>query len=296
VDQSLGREKYENRTQGNEPFLPGVSITRPDTTGVLLVSELRTSGLLLLLPAVDLKCLITLLTFAVRNGQTTHCIASLRQLAYAMHTTEPKARRRLTRLQHVVWDGKPLVHEEVRANGLRYYIPSSTILANASPNPLTTSGQDEIHVTERTGNTGTAIVRRSPVRDVIVAENRRRYTQPRDVVEQHIAEQMGWRTKGTKTNEQTEQQPIEPEDALKQELRKKGLSGVQADYLLKNFDRLEIQQQLEWLPLRNAKSPGRYLYAAIENRYAAPRGVRIPQNPAEPGRSNTARMHSNRAG
>lgn len=31
-----------------------------------------------------------------------------------------------------------------------------------------------------------------------------------------------------------------------------------------------IRQQIEWLPQRNAKSPGRFLIAAIENAYDAP--------------------------
>jgi hypothetical protein len=283
VDQSHSTHEYENRTKGNQPFLPAVCITRKDETGVLIVPELRTSGLLLLLPAVDLKCLITLLTFAVRNGQTTHCIASLRQLAYAMHTTEPKARRRLTRLQHFVWDAKPLVHEVVKANGLSYYIPSAAVFATTPGNVPTHSGEEIVRGGEGTGNNRSTHIRRSPIRDVIVAVNRKRYAQPRNVVEQKIAEQMEWNTKSRPDggNEHQSQPQQEPEDELKLALRKNGLSRVQADYLLQNFDRAAIRQQLEWLPLRYAKSPGRYLYAAIEHSYGAPRGARTTSTPRD---------------
>jgi hypothetical protein len=48
------------------------------------------------------------------------------------------------------------------------------------------------------------------------------------------------------------------------------LSPEQADDILANHPEEEIRLQLDWMPYRNARRPGPFLLAAIENRYAEP--------------------------
>ena len=48
-----------------------------------------------------------------------------------------------------------------------------------------------------------------------------------------------------------------------------------------------IEQQLDWLPYRQARNPVRFLIAAIENAYAPPRELPYPDNLSDGPLSST---------
>ena len=59
-----------------------------------------------------------------------------------------------------------------------------------------------------------------------------------------------------------------------------GMPKEQALDLLARFDVERVGRQLDWLPRRNAKSPARFLAAAIEHDYEALPVVHLQQAPA----------------
>ena len=63
--------------------------------------------------------------------------------------------------------------------------------------------------------------------------------------------------------------PEEVQD-LRRKLEAVGLTRDQVDMLLGQFDAACVQQQLDWLPYRNAKNPAGFLVAAIVDDYEAP--------------------------
>ena len=65
------------------------------------------------------------------------------------------------------------------------------------------------------------------------------------------------------------------DNPLAQRLLAVGVRHDQVDALLAGHPAQDIADQLDWLPLREAKSPARFLVAAIENRYAPPARIRL---------------------
>ena len=103
-------------------------------------------------------------------------------------------------------------------------------------------------------------------REAVIAHSRARYAHTRADVERQIAEMMGWKEEGDG-----------PEAKLRRRFLGTGLLREQIDLLIERYPRERIERQIDWLPYRNAKSPARYLLAAIENDYEAPVTVRLQQ-------------------
>ncbi len=218
---------------------------------VVLTSALRTSGLLLALPAEDIKNLLFLLSFVTPNG---HVLPSVQELAAAMHVSEAKVRMRMQRLCQFEWQGQPLASEITRETGMDGYTLSREAVAveEAAQPPMETAAPP---------------LPPTAGREAVIAYSRQHYTRPRAEVERQIAEQMGW----------TEKAVEGPEGEVRRRLIAMGVTREQIDALLARHSLEDIQRQLDWLPYRHAKSPVRFLIAAIEGSYEPPATVRLEQ-------------------
>ncbi len=190
-----------------------------------------------------------MLTFLTPNGW---CQPAIQQLAGAMRVSEAKARARMQRLQDFRWQDRALVTEIKRDSGMDSYALSPAVVGlQDAPEPP--------HET--------APPLPPSSRDVVIARSRAMYARPRAEVERMIAEQMGWKEVGDG-----------PEARLRRKmLNVAGLMRNQVDALLERYPHERVERQLDWLPHRNAKSPARFLMAAVENDYDPPPGVRLPQ-------------------
>lgn len=225
---------------------------RPEAT-VTISPALRTSGLLLALPPEEVKSLLLMLTFVTPNGW---CQPAVQQLAGAMRVSEAKARARIQRLQDFRWQGRVLVTEIKRESGMDSFTLSPAVVGlQDAPEP-----PQEV-----------AAPLPPSSRDVIIARSRALYARPRAEVERMIAEQMGWKEVGDS-----------PEAQLRRRLM--GVAGLlreQIDLLITQYPQERIERQLAWLPHRRAKSPARFLMAAIENDYDPPPVIRLQQAQAQ---------------
>ncbi len=224
---------------------------RPEAT-VTISHTLRTSGLLLALPPEEVKSLLLMLTFVTPNGW---CQPAVQQLAGAMRVSEAKARARMKRLQDFRWQDRALVNEIKRDSGMDSFALSPAVVGR----------QDAPEPAEATPSLPPSS------RDVIIARSRALYARPRAEVERMIAEQMGWKEVGDS-----------PEARLRRRLM--GVAGLlreQIDLLIAQYPQERIERQLAWLPHRRAKSPARFLMAAIENDYDPPPVIRLQQAQAQ---------------
>ena len=64
---------------------------------------------------------------------------------------------------------------------------------------------------------------------------------------------------------------------LRRDLAAWGVPNDLIARLLADHDPAKIRRQLDWLPLRNANDPARFLVAAIQKDYAPPASVRNRQ-------------------
>ena len=220
---------------------------RPDAL-VSLTKALRTSGFLMALPPEDLKSLIVMLTFLSPNGL---CTVMVQQLATAFHLSPNKTRARMNRLVDFRWLDQPII---------RYHKPESGVETYAlMPGFLPV-------VEERIQHPAAPLLKAVP-REVVIEHSRRKYARTRTEVEAEIARLNNWKPIG----EKVEAKPLDPQIAkVREKLIQAGLLEQQADDLLDRYDTPRIERQLEWLPLREARSPVGFLLSAIKNDYEAP--------------------------
>lgn len=270
-------------------FAPGAQVA--------FTPALRASGLLLSLPGEDLKRLLLILTFVHPNG---HIQPTLLELSQALRQPQAMTRAQMRRLERFLWQGKPLLHEVRRDSGLHGWTPSPRILG-----------------IQHALQTSDAPVSPAPVaagREAVIAHSRATYARPREEVERQIALANGWewppRTLAERQGELRHKaqnaegslppgQSTEPFSDTANSLLMNASStsipatsshpdlhrdlaawGVPADLiarLLADHDPAKIRNQLDWLPLRNAHDPARFLVAAIQKEYAPPTSVRNRQ-------------------
>lgn len=228
---------------------------RPEAR-VEITALLRTTGLLLSLPAEDLRTLLTVLTFAHPNG---HVLPSLVEVAGALRLPRPLAQRRLRRLEQFSWQGRPILHELRRESGLHAYAPSPRVLGTecerAEAPPL---GQSFL----------------AAGRTAVVGHSRAAYGRPRAEVEREIASRNGWPLPDAPAENPapiSSANPGDEPDYLKQRMLRVGVPGRQADILLARYPWESVRRQLDWLPRRNARDPARFLCAAISGDFGPPR-------------------------
>ena len=224
---------------------------RPDAF-VSLTKTLRTSGFLMALPPEDFKSLLMMLTFLSPNG---HCTVMVQQLATAFHLSPHKTRARMNRLVEFRWLEQPIIRYHKAESGVETYalmpgfVPVIEEQVQRSPAPLL----------------------KAVPREVVIEHSRRKYARTRAEVEAEIAKLNNWKPIGEKMS--VEAKPLNPQTAkVREKLIQAGLLEQQADDLLDRYDVPRIERQLEWLPLREARSPVGFLLSAIKNDYEAPPG------------------------
>lgn len=239
------------REKGNH-FRPLASIR--------LTNALRASGLLLSLPAEEVKSLLFVLTFLSPNG---YCAPSVLELASAMRVSQMKVRSRMRRLVEFRWQGKPLLMEIRRESGLDAFVPGPQLVEVRERQP----GPEDI------GSYAVPDQDTAPYgptrREEVIAFSREHYARPRAEVEQAMARRMGWDEDGT------------PAGRIRRKLTDLGVTRDQAERLISQFLLPEIERQLEWLPYRRAKNPAAFLVAAIEGGYDEPPALKVRHEAGE---------------
>lgn len=208
---------------------------------------LRTSGLLLTIPAEELRSLLFLLSFVSPDGR---CNPALSQVADAMRSSHGKARSRLERLVGWRWHGQSIVGHSQAENGLEFYSPLPNVAAFHEPMPV----QQEESAPLQGGN-----------REAVIAYSRQRYARPRAEVERDILRRLGRK----ELDEEAAPTNLEHEETRRQ-LLAAGLNEEQAESLLSRYDLVRIRRQLAWLPYRGAKNPTGLLLAAVKDDYEMP--------------------------
>ena len=231
---------------------------RPDAL-IALTKTLRTSGFVMALPPEDLKSLLVMLTFLSPNGL---CTVMVQQLATAFHLSPNKTRARMNRLVDFRWLDQPIIRYHKAESGVETYalmpgfVPVVEERIQPPPKPLL----------------------KAVPREVVIEHSRRKYARTRAEVEAEIARLNNWKPIG----EKAEAKPLDPQIAkVREKLIEAGLLEQQADDLLDRYDVPRIERQLEWLPLREARSPVGFLLSAIKNDYEAPPGWK-PKNSEKP--------------
>lgn len=237
---------------------------RPDAR-LVLTSALRTTGFWAHMDPADAHTLILLLSFLSPNGHATPAVSLV---AEALHCSPMQARSRLLSLTQKEWQGQALAVLLPRDDGNDAFAPGPFLLAQEHPAPPQEKG-DPLPSRAR--------------REDLLAHSRARYARPRAEVEASIAERMGW---GPPTFADDPPGIAAEKQDLFQKMTAQGMSKEQTLDVLARFPVAEVQRQVEWLPLRNAKSPSRFLLAAIEGDYDPPLAIRReasqPSSAAEP--------------
>ncbi len=253
-------EKYRVGLRTGSTFQPAAR--------VLITSGLRTSGLWSALPADELRDLTLMLTFLTPNGRIQ---PTLPELSEAMRVSSAQARARMLRLLHRQWQGQPLIKELVRPNGLDAYLPAKHLVVS----------YDEPEETDKPLSPVPSVTRAG--REALIAHSRAEYAAPREAVEADIAARMGW---GPPTFAHDPPEIAAQKRLLYVRLDEQGMTKHQALDVLSRFDLDIVRKQLDWMPHRAAKNPGRYLMSAIENNYDPPVAVRVHQGVPSSGDQN----------
>lgn len=230
---------------------------RPEAI-LILTPFLRTSGLLRTLPAEDLASLLYMLTFLTPNGDI---LPTVPELALAMGIAAAAVRYRMERLMRGSWQGKPLVLLLKRDSGLHAYALSPALVAVRLAREGSPASDPVIHVGSRAA---------------VIAHSRAAHTKPRQYVEEMIARLNNWDRPGPTHDERGNPLPPDETRILHTRLTLAGVAQEQANMLLVHYPLDRIREQLDWLPLRYAKSPARFLVAAIEKNFSPPRGIDLP--------------------
>ena len=233
----------------DRPFVVEHVLPAPDAPGpfvpdarLLVRSTLRTSGLLAYLPDAEARSLLLLLTFLSPNG---HLHASLPEIAEGLRVSQDKARRRMLRLTETPWRGEPLALSRKTDSGLeRFSLSPSLVEEHSAALPSA-----PVPVYEAVG------------RETVLAHSRKTYAVPRSEAERMVAAQLGHEADEAGEGEVA---------VARRELAALGVPRETIAALLREYPLTLIQQQIRWLPLRHAKSPARFIVAAIQGRYLPP--------------------------
>ena len=209
---------------------------------LVLLPNLRLSGLLHLLSPELLWAFVTLLTFQEGSGEVR---ASVAQIADALKIHPDHAEALLQALATYTFDGAP-------------------ILFQSSQDTYSLSKRVGVPVDSAPPVAETEKPYRPVPREEVIERSRKRYSTPRAEAEAAVIDQLGI----------VPEEPIpdgRPGDAYRA-LLAAGVPEPHARQLLKDVPIEEIEAQLTWLPERGARNPGRFLVAAIRGSYAPPQG------------------------
>lgn len=233
------------------------------SAALVLTPALRAGGLWHALPGEEIKTLLLVLTFLTPDGA---CRPALAELAPAMRLPEGKARARLERLAACRWQGAPVIRELRRESGLHAFTPAPDVLCAVEAPPRPQETPQELEGPRAAG------------REAVIAYSRARYARPRAEVEREMALRMGWEDADALRQEREREEAAltDGQRDLLGRLLGLGVERARALEMLAEHAPERIRRQVEWLPLRGAKNPARFLAAAIQGDYAAPAGQRTP--------------------
>jgi hypothetical protein len=229
---------------------------------VKLTSALRTSGLLLALPAEELKNLLCLLTFTTSHGD---CLPSVHQLAHAMQVSEEKARQRMERLAQLRWQGKPLVTAIRRGNGMDAYTVASGSPHADAPVPAHSAPDNPSEPDDMTAR----LERPAPSPSHTFSE-RKVNERPAS----YTSSERKMNERPAPLHPAPDAPPFLTQEEARGRLMQVGVEEEWADYLIANYDLERIQRQLDWLPYRTVREPARFIVSAIERDYEEPFALR----------------------
>jgi hypothetical protein len=222
---------------------------------LLVTAALRTSGLLRILSEEGTRTLLAVLTFLTANGRIQPTIS---QVAEALGVGEAKAWERLNYLCAVSWQGRPLAHLLRREQGQDVVTMSRAVLQSRDA-PRPPSGSESLPSVSPPSSLAAS-------REAVISHSRTTYARPRAEVEREILAQLG-HAPGEFADT--------PEGTARRRLSALGVPREQSDLLFAHHTIEEIADQLDWLPLRNANYPARYIVAAIQGRYEPPARIRL---------------------
>ena len=231
--------------------------------------------------------------------------ATPERIGQALGLSPRRARQELERLCEGAWQGLPLLLSHATEGGMRFFVPSPHLLearrSVIGPAPaareIVQAPPDPAVLAEGAQESG------STVREEVVARSRALYARSRQEVERDIEEFLAQGRAGrslgpvppqrAKSRLSAEAAPavappaeaVTPEAKrwllLKRALVEAGVPERRAGDLLDAYPPERIERQLEWLPLRQARSPVAYLLAAIERDYAPPAGHALAKGSLE---------------
>jgi hypothetical protein len=225
--------------QGGRDFIPEAKL--------LLTPALRTSGLLATLTGETALPLLTLLSFLTPNGRIA---PTVHEIGDTLGLSPSGVRDFMEPLTHLMFEDAPLAIPRLGESGLEGYLLSPKVVAHF---------EETIQEKEAPESPGYA----PAGREAIIESSRAKYARPRAEVEREIEMALGHHpaeSDGT------------PEGEARRQLYSLGVAREEIEALLAEFGVEEAQKQLEWLPLRGAKSPARFIAAAIRGRYDPPAG------------------------
>ncbi len=237
--------------QGRRNFVPEAKL--------LLAPALRTSGLLTELPDTAARPLLTLLSFLTPNGDIH---PTIHEIAEALGISAGSVRDFMEPLTQLHWQGAPLAIPLLRESGMDGYMLSPKAAVHVHKVVL------DAHL-EATMEPAPEPLGYIPAgREAIVSASRAKYARPRTEVEREIEEALG---------HDPREADASPEGEARRRLYTLGVPRDEIESLLTEHSAQEALQQLDWLPLRGAKSPTRFVVAAIRGHYEPPAGYPSPE-------------------
>jgi hypothetical protein len=220
---------------------------------LVLGPDLAASGLLAHLTDEQARLLLAILSLLTANGQL-HAYEF--QVSETLGVSPWQAKNSLESLARATWQEKPILVKLERSGGVVCYALAPHLLRHEH------AGQPDEGTPAPTSH-----------REEIIAHSRRTYAKPRAEVELSVLEQLG---------RSPEEAADTPEGEVRRRLRALGVDAETVGHLVSAHELADIQQQLDWLPMRKARNQARLIVAAIEGRYEPPLQVRRETAPQQP--------------
>ena len=265
MQQTTGERTEENATRPLRVEHRRVPLDPPPRFApratLVATPALKDCGLLAALPDREARTLLAVLSQLTPDGRFE---ASAPAVARALGVPDRKARDRLRDLARVRWRGEPVVVEVAREQALPVWVPSPAVVSQAGP-PV----KEEV---TPGGDPAPAAPSRRPAvpsrREEAYERSRAAYARTREEVEAQVLDLLG--------HGQASIMPFpdgSPEGEAFRALVSFGVTEKEARSLVSRFGPERCLRQAGWMPLRAARDPARYLAAAIEHDYAAPKGL-----------------------
>lgn len=217
------------------------------TATVRITSSLVRSRVIAELSDAQVRTLVAALSLLSPNGDVQVTAASV---AAVLAVPEREAADRLQSVSKATPSLGPVLQARERGDGGTVYSPTVRLVS---------------HELGRTYRTEDAAGRRRPARVAsrqdVLAASRAAYARPRAEAERAVLEQLG---------HPPEEADLTPRGEAYRALVALGVPRDTALGLLNEHPLESVQRQLQWLPERGAKSPARFIVAAVREDYGEP--------------------------